>query len=233
MRSYLLSELVEDVRVRYELPSYSTLTWLTQNAVERFIQESIQDLNAILEECYGSDYFLTTGTLTANSATTTLPTGAGKVRALVWIRGADDTVDILPGNVDHMRYAFYSARTWQSPRYKLTGRTITWLPAPSQEYSVGIVYTTTQSNIDSSSNPWRAEAGWAEFVIEDACRKVCEREEKDPSTWIVSRDRCEAKIRSQAPDREDGQPTAIRDTWGQRTGMSAYELRDWLTREGL
>lgn len=232
-RSYLLSDLVEDVRVRYELPSFSSSTYVTQTAVERFVQESIQDLNAILEECYGSDYFLTTSSITASSATTALPAGAGKVRALYWRRGADDLVQILPATVDHMRYAFYEATDWNCPRYKLTGRTLTWLPIPNQSYTVKIVHTGTQANIDSSSNPWLAEAGWAEYVVEDVCRKICEREEKDPSVWMAGRGEWEKRIRSQAPDREDGQPTAIRDTWsGDTVGLSAYALRDLLTREG-
>lgn len=231
-RSYLLSDLVEDVRTRYDLPVFSADTFVNQTAVERFIQESLQDLYAILTETYGSDYFLTTATIAAtqNIATTALPSGAGKIRRLYWYRGVDDVPEIHKGKPDDLKLSFYSARSWDDGvRYYLTGRNITWLPTPNQTYSVRILYSATQANIDSSSNPWSAEAGWADYVIEDVCRKIAEREEKDPSLWIACREEWARRIRSQAPEREDGEADAIRDTWGGAEKLSAYELRNRLT----
>jgi hypothetical protein len=233
-RQYSLSDLRELVRARYDLDTFGTDTYVTTDVVDSFINESIQDLNAILIECYGSDYFLTTTSLSvnANDATTDLPLDCTKLRAMYWQRSTDDLPEIHKADAGKLHMAFRSAEAWTCPKYILTRRTITWLPTPSTAVTVKLVYVATQDDLADSEGDdgiWTAEPGWTEYIVADVCRKISEREDKDPSVWIAAREKWEAKIRSQAPDREDAEPSTIRDTWGNRRGMSAWELRDRLT----
>jgi hypothetical protein len=226
----------EAIRVRYDLPTFSTTTWLTTSAVNAMINSSVQALSAILMESYGDNYYTTSASLTttANTGTTSLPTRCYKVLQFWWVRGTDDIVKVERGNADDLRYANYAARSWDQmrPRYRLQGTsTVQWLPIPSQAYTVACDYVQLPAELSADGDTFEAGPSWEEFVVADVCRKIAAREEKDISQWMAERGDAEARIRSQAPERDEGEALAVRDTWNPY-GLSDYDLRNRITIEG-
>jgi hypothetical protein len=233
-RLVTLSDLREDVRTRYDLPAYSTTTYVTEDAVTRMINQSAQAFYAMLIACFGDDYFTTTAstTTTASVASTTLPTDAHKVLRVVWLKAADEAVTLHRATVDDYAKAFETAEAWNyAPRYRVHGSSLKWYPVPSAVYNIRIIYVALPEDLDTAEDTMEAGPGWDEWIVLDVCRKIAEREDQDASRWIALRADVEARIKAQAPERDESEPEAIRDTWCEYGphGLSAWQLRNLLT----
>lgn len=230
-RSITLSEIREEIRVRYDLPSFSTTTFITTTAVNSLINQSLQAYYAILLECFGDNYFAESTTITTDddTALSSLPSRFTKLLSLHWLRGTNDVVKILPANATEIGLYSLGSVAWTnySPRYRLSGNAIEWFPTPNAAYSVRCDYMALPSNLSADTDFFDGGNGWEEWVVLDVCRKIAGKEEKDPSTWIAERNDVEARIRKQAPDRDEGEPLVLRDA--SRRWESDYERRNRLT----
>lgn len=229
-RTVSLSTLREAVRTRYELPAFSTTTWCTTAQVNSLINESLQAYYALLMECYGEEYFSTSSTITASSATTSFPTRCHKILNLWWLRGTDDVVRIHRGSADDLLLANYAAKSWNEycPKYRLQGTaTILWLPTPSTSYNVRCDHVALPADLSADGDTAEFGPGWEMQTVADVCQKLAQREEKDPTVFMAERAEWEARIRRQAPDRIEGEPLQLRDVTS--GGLSAYQLREILT----
>jgi hypothetical protein len=191
----------------------------------------LQTLYAILQSVYGEEYFSKRGTLTASSATTNLPSDFLKVLRLFYIRGTDDIVEINRGGIDDLVTAERSSQAWSSvtPKYKLEGATIRWLPTPSASCSVAIHYVYAPADLSGGSDTFDAGPGWEDFVVADVCRRIAEREDKDPSEWLAMRQIAEDRIKAQAP-RHETEALQLRDEYyGDMARQGDRQYRDWLT----
>lgn len=233
-RSVTFSDLREEIRLRYDLPSaFSASTFVTTTAVNAWINKSLQAYYAMLVECYGDNYFATNSTLstTSSQATTSLPSRFTKLLALHWLRATNDVVKLRPAGVDEIRLYGYGAVSWTdyTPRYRISGTSnLEWFPTPNAVYSVRCDYVALPADLSADGDTFDAGNGWEEWVILDVCRKVADKEEMNPSGWIQQRDDVERRIRTQAPDRDEGEPLALRDV--SCYGESAYERRNRLTQ---
>ena len=233
-RTVTFSTLREAVRTRYDLPTFSTNSWLKTADVNAMIVTSAQALAGMLIEAYGDNYFTTSATITTtpSTGTTALPTRCYKVLQFWWVRGSDDVVKIQRGSVDDLKLASFSARSWDEygPRYRLQGTgNVQWLPTPSNAYTVACDYVQLPADLSADGDTFEAGPGWEEWLIADVCRKISAREEKDISSWMAERGDAEARIRSQAPERDEGEALSVRDTWSPHGNMSDHEFRNRLT----
>lgn len=231
MRSVSLSELREEVRTRYDLPTFTTTTFVTTTLVNSLINKSLQSFYALLMQCYGDNYFAASEELTtsANVPLTSLPTRFSKLIALHWLRATGDVVKIKPASVDHIRHYGLDPVSWSEygPRYRLSGvSAIEWFPTPNAAYDVRCDYVAIPDDL-GEEDAFDAGPGWEEWVVLDVCRKIASREEKDPSVWLAERADIEQRIRSQAPERDEGESLVLRDVTGMALG--AWELRNRLT----
>lgn len=234
-RNVTLSNVREAIRTRYELPTFSSSTWVTTTQINALINASLQALYGMLIEAYGDNYFTesTTLTTTADVNTTSLPSGSYKLVALWWVRGTDDVVRIRRADVDDMRLAYYSSKDWNAygPKFRLLGASsIQWLPTPSAAYDVRCVHVKLPSDLSADGDTFEAGAGWEEWVVNDVCAMLAAREEKDPSLYLQKRADAETRIRQQAPERDEGSPLQIRDTWHPYV-LGDYDIRNRVTRE--
>jgi hypothetical protein len=232
-RTITFADLREEVRLRYDLPSFTATTFVSTTAVNSFINKSLQAYYALLMECYGEDYFATSSTITtlANTSLSTLPTRFSKLIALHWVRDSDDIVPIRRATVDDMVLASYDPKSWTEygPRYRLSGiSSVQWLPIPNAAYSVLCSYVALPADLSADADTFEAGQGWEDWVILDVCRKLAAREEKDPSVWLAERADAEQRIRSQAPERSETEPLTLRDAYA--IGESDYQRRNRLTR---
>lgn len=236
-RAVTLDEIKEDVRQRCDLPTYSTTTFITTAAVTRLINTSLQSFYALLIECYGDDYFLTFDTsltTTANFSYTALPADFVAMKKLYWLRGTGDPVEIIPGNADDYLRIHLDSQSWDAcqPRYRLAMQRMMWLPKPSAAYDLRLWYVYAPADLAAGADTFQAGPGWDEWVVLDVCRKIAEREERDPGEFISLRGDAETRIRGQAPDRYQTDGAAVRDVMGPGYGYGHQAYRDWLTRNG-
>lgn len=229
-RTVTFAVLKEAIRTRADLPAFSASTWVTTTQINALTNESLQGYYALLWTLFGDEYYSTSSTITASSATTSVPTRCIKILNLWWLRGTDDVVRINRGNADDLLLANYASKAWTdyAPRYRLQGTgTILWLPTPSTSYNVRCDHVALPADLSADGDTLFSGAGWEQWVVADVCLKLAQREEKDPSVFMAERAEWEARIRAQAPDRIEGEPLQLRDVSG--VGMSAYALRDLLT----
>lgn len=228
-----LSDLREEVRIRYDLETFSTTGWCTTAAVTRLLNESIQRFRAILSEAYGDNYLLasTTITTTADIPVSSLPSDFFKLTKLSWRKDAETAVPILRGSADDLARSTLTPCSWSRPKFILTAGTITWLPVPDQEYTVDCWYQSILADLSADGDTIDCGPGWAEWIVLDVCRKLASREQKDPSVWLMELSQAEQFVRSQAPDRAETDAPCIRDVYG-LDGMSDYDRRDYVTRWG-
>lgn len=231
-RLVTFSDLREEVRLRYDLPSaFSSSTFVTTTAVNSWINKSLQAYYALLLECFGDNYFATNTTLTTtpSTSTTALPSRFTKLLSMRWLRGTNDSVKLLPASSDEIGLYALGAVSWSdySPRFRLTSSAVEWFPTPSAAYSVRCDYMALPADLSADGDTFDAGNGWEEWVILDVCRKIAAKEETNPASWLAERDDFERRIRMQAPDRDEGESLSLRDVT--RRGESAYERRNRLT----
>lgn len=234
-RSVSFSTLREAVRTRYDLPTFGSSTYVTTAHVNAMINASMQAYSAMLCEAYGDNYFTTSASATTSAGvgTNSLPTRFYKLTRLWWLRGTDDVVPILRANVNELGMANYSARSWTEcgPRYRLQGTSLVqWLPKPNAVYDVVFDYVQLPADLSADGDTFEGGPGWDEWVVNDVCAKIAQREEKDPAGYLAVRADWEARIRAQATERDEAEALTVRDEDEPRE--SDYERRNRLTYGG-
>lgn len=224
-RTITLAEVREAVRVRYDLPAFSTSSFVTTAMVHAFINGSLQTYYGLLNACFGDDYFAATVNLTttAGVATTALPPRFVKLKTLMWERVAGDVVLLRRAQIDDISVALGAEQGWTSyePRYRLFGTsTVRWFPKPDAVYTVACDYIQLPADLTADADTFEAGPGHEEYVILDVCKKIAQREEKSLEEWAGLRSEIEARIRSQAPERDETDGLVLRDAWGR--GESDY-----------
>lgn len=229
-RSVTLTQLLEDVRQRYDLPTWSSTTFVTQDAVTRMINNSIQALASIMIEEGASDWFTSTSTVTASASTSTTaePTGLYTLKALFWERGTDDVVQMVRANVDELALRSYAATTWSTPKYIYRMGVFEWLPVPSENYTVRVYGTILPTDLSSGGDTFTSGPGWDEWIVMDVCSKIAQREEKDEGHWVAMRADAEQRIRGQL-ERHAGGNLQVREA-DDANYPGTRELRDLLLR---
>lgn len=231
-RTVTLSEVRELVRTQYDLPAFSTTTWVTTALVNSLINASLAVYYGLLIEQHGDDYFTTSATITtsANVNLSSLPSRCIKVIRMSWVRGTDDIVPISRGSADDLVLASYAARAWDdyAPRYRLSGTSaVQWLPTPNAAYSVLCDHVAIPSDLSADGDTFEAGPGHEFFVVNDVCAKLAIREEKDFSAFMAERANFERLIQTQAGERQEADALTLRDADGYIE--SAYERRNRLT----
>lgn len=234
-RSVTLTLLREAVRTRYDLPTFSSSTFITTTHVNALLNASLQAYTAMLCEAYGDSYFTTSATAatSAGVGTNALPTRFYKLTRLWWVRATDDVVPIRRANAAELALASYSARSWTEygPRYRLQGTAnVQWLPKPDAVYNVVFDYVQLPADLSADGDVFEGGPGWDEWVVNDVCAKIAAREEKDPSVYMAHRADWEARIRAQATERDETEALTVRDE--DCPGESDYERRNRLTHGG-
>lgn len=229
--------LKEAVRLRYDLPAYGTNTYVSSDNISRTVNDSLQAFYAMLMEAYGEGYFERYDDLSTQPGVelTSTPVGFFKTVRVLWLRGPNYVVSVKRAQPEDMRLsAFVYDWTQVFPRYRLDGSTLHWLPTPLQAYPIRLFYIWMPPDLAVDTDTFDAGPNWDEWIVLDTCSRIAEREDQDAAKWIGLRGVVEERIRSQAPDRYEGQALQVRDAMGMRAGRRRYgdaEMRDMLTND--
>lgn len=232
MATMTFANLKTAITTLYELatPTAGT-TWLTTTQLNLLSNLALRRYYALLGECRVDHYNTLQATITATAGAldTTLPTRFYRLESLVWQRGTDDLVTLEPARPEDEYLVGYTAVDWSSfitPRFKMHGASIRWLPKSISNQTVYITYDATPGDLSADADAFEAGSGWEAFVIYDVCAMVATREEKSVSDWVAMREEARQTIMLQAPLRGDTQR-------GLFLGDGAAGLSDWDVRNRL
>jgi len=213
--SVLVSDIMEEARVRLDYDDFSTTSYVTTTMALNWVKFGARRLSSLIRWA-NSDYFLTLGTVTttASVSTVSLPSNFTDLRQIAWLRAADESVPLRMASVDDYLAAGESVKAWDAPPlYRLHGSTLRFFPTPSDTYTVSLYYD-TGIFVTATSDSIDAQPGWDEWLIQDFMVKALEREEKDSTESIRMKMQIEEEIVAQAKQRDRFSTFQVRDTWG-------------------
>jgi hypothetical protein len=193
------SDLIEDVRLRADLPTFTTTTSVRTADILYWLKRSLQRLSGIVMHGATSTNFVneTTLTTTADVDMISLPTNAQALVSVYYVRDGETEIPMDPMGPDDL--GDVSSRDWDgaTPRYTIKGESIQLRPVPAGEYTVRVEYVTGLI-ITASTDYVPLYSGWDEWVVLDAAIKVKQRLQQPYAELAQERATVEAEIRSQA-----------------------------------
>jgi hypothetical protein len=210
----LVSELLEESRIRLDYPAFTTTTFVTSAAALSMLKFSARRLSGILRRA-NSDYFTTTSTVptVASTATVSLPSNMSDLIQVAWLRSATDSVPLERASVDQLLVPTEDVRAWSgAPLYRLEGNLIRLFPTPDQIYTLSLYYD-TGIYVSATSDNIACQPGWDEWLVLDFCIKCRQREEKPADDFMMAVGKLEPEIVRQATTRDRFRTSEIRDLW--------------------
>ena len=210
----LVSEVLEEARVRLGLPAYASGSLVTSTAALNLVKFSARRLSALIRRT-DSDYFLTTGSLTTSAGINevSLPANFSDLRSIAWMRTADERVPLEMASVDDLDGTGETAESWQcAPRYRLTSNVVMLFPKPNAAYTLSIYYD-TGIYVTATTDLISCQPGWDEWLVLDFCVRVRQMEEASAADFIAERNKVEFDIIKQASMRDRFMVHQVRDLW--------------------
>lgn len=196
MLAVSLSTLREKIRERYDLPTFSTTSFVTTSLINEMTNEAVESLYMILMESRPDEYCTYEETISVSANATTFDTSTltaasfVDMRRLYWLRSANDPVVVEAGTIDDFHQRSEAATSWDlRPKYYLMRDLLYWLPVPNAARSLRIVYVGLPTALAADGDTVKLQPGWDQWLVYDVCAKIALKEEGDPSTWIALRDR--------------------------------------------
>jgi hypothetical protein len=214
--SILVSEVIEEARVRMNAPAFTASTQITTTAALNLLKFSARRLSSKLRRAYGSDYFTRTGTLTtqADLNSVSLPQDFTDLRQIAWVRDSGPSIPLEVASVDEFLTPGELSQAWAgAPKYRLQGNVVQFFPCPNAVYTLSLYYD-TGIFVTAASDTMIIQPGWEEWLINDFCVKVRQSQNKEAGDFIRERAIAEEEILKEASQRDRFQNHTVRDTWG-------------------
>lgn len=214
--SILVSEVIEEARVRMNAPVFTSSTQITTTAALNLMKFSARRLSSKLRRAYGSDYFTRTGTVATQAGlnSVSLPQDFTDLHQIAWVRGTNDSIPLDVASVDEFTTPGENPQAWAgAPKYRLLANTIQLFPCPNAEYTLSLYYD-TGIFIAASSDSMIIQPGWEEWLINDFCVKVRQSQNKEAVDYLRERAIAEEEILKEAAQRDRFRTHIVRDTWG-------------------
>ncbi len=211
---FLASDIIERVRVRCDLPVFSSETKITTAAILSIVQESARELSALLNE--RDWYFVSTAPLAtvAGQAYVSLPTNFAALLRLAWQKTPREVIALEAANLEQVRPTQIQD-TWKThvPEYRLTGNTLEFFPTPDAIYTLELRYS-TGAFLATSGDTLFGQIGWDTWCVYNACCVVCQAHDRDYARFSDERDRKLVDILRTSKRDKSGisQPRDVRDS---------------------
>ena len=196
-------------------------TFVTDAELNSYINQSAYELYDILIEKYGDEYFLKlpapTGTFDGTSLTYALPSDFYKLLGVdLLVSSPDWWVTLRPFEMaERNRFAlrnFQSFYGLSNLRYKLAGSNLWFSPIAASGQQYRIWYIPRWIELVADTDILDGISGWTEYVIVDCCIKCLQKEESDPSVFMVQKQALLERIEVAAGNRDAGMPHTVSDT---------------------
>jgi hypothetical protein len=194
---FAVSDIIERVRTRADLPAFNANTNVTDAMVLSMVQESARDLSALLNDLEW--YFVTTQDLatTAGVPYVSLPANCATVIDVTWLRDSVRYTKLRSADIEAM--PSQPTMVWANtiPAFRLAGNLIELFPTPDAVYSLRVRYS-TGAFIASAADTLFGQAGWDTWIIYNVCCIIRQREDRDYSAFAQERDKKLAEVMATA-----------------------------------
>lgn len=209
--SFVCSDLIEDVRLRAELPAYSTSTSVRTADILYWIKRSLQRLSGVIATSGDTAQLSveTTLTTTAGVDMVSLPTNMQALVSLYYVRDSSYEIPLERLNPDELGDVEHRDWDGEVPRYSLKSESIQLRPVPAGAYTLRVEYVTGLI-VTASSDTVTLYSGWDEWVVLDTSIKVKQRLQQPYEELYREREKVEAEIRRQV-DRDRFRGAVVRD----------------------
>lgn len=209
---FAVTDIQERVRVRCDLPVFTTNTKVTTATILAMVQESARDLSGIMDD--RDWHFVTTSALAtvAGVPMVSLPTNFATLLRLCWQKSASEVIPLNEANLEDM-HPVESGWTWdiKRPGYRIVGNTLEFFPTPTAVYALELRYSSGMF-VASAADTLMGQVGWDTWIVYNCCCIVKQRAGEDYSAFAAERDRAELRIRDKRRDRTAvQQPRNVRD----------------------
>lgn len=194
--------------------------FVTDAELTGYINASYAELYDLLVQKYGDDYFvanvysfLTDGT----SDSYNLPDDFYK------LLGVDLNLSNTPDSFitlqkfmfkDRNRYAvpnFQSFYGVTNLRYRVRGTKLWFTPIPAGGQTIRMWYVPKITYLVLPTDVMDGVSGWEEYIVIDAAIKMLEKEESDPSVFLLQKQAMIQRIEAAAENRDAGSPQVVID----------------------
>lgn len=225
----LVSEIIEECRVRLDLPTITSTTFFSTAKSLNLVKYSARRLSALIRRA-DSDYFLVS-TIVPTAAgvnQVSLPSNFSDLRSISWVKSSAEYVPLEMASQDEVASTSDTSRSWESaPLYRLESETIVLYPTPNAVYDLSIRYD-SGIYVTSTASSIICQPGWEEWIINDVCLRVATMMEQDPTVFAAERAETEANVVKQAASRDRFRSHQVRDLWGDDYGYDPRSL--WARR---
>lgn len=231
-----LGDIITEVRNRADLTNSQ---FITNEELTTYINYSLGELQGLIVNAYGGDYFATyfTGSITAGNVFLNMPNVVYKVL------GVDLCLDTPTGNpaftnnritlspfnfnernrANSLNLEGYATQYQTNYRYKLVDQGIFVQPPAGSDldfivwYIPQPTYFVVADPLDLTQQFTNNQTlnGWLEYVVVDVALKCKQKEETDPSMFVRQKALLTERIRNEAQNRDQGSPARVSDIYAQ------------------
>jgi hypothetical protein len=230
--TFQVADIVNDIRGRLALPTFTTTTRITQARALAQIQQSARSLAALTRQKLGRDYdLIATATLATQAGLNlvSVPANFGELVKICWLKSATEAPQLQQAMASDYEPMGFNPRAWDEPysgvpggygvglpRYDLEGATLTFYPCPNQIYSLAIWYT-LHYPVVTLADTIQGRLDWDKWIALDTCVALCSDLKRDPTIFGGLRTALEADLFAAKRKRDMNAVHAIRDAgaWGE------------------
>jgi len=220
-----LAELRNAARERADMKNQSgdyTNAFITDSALNSFINQSYFELYDILVGAYGENYFVASPYYINTDGVNqffNLPADCYKVL------GVDVQVSSPVANnawwtlkefpfAERNKFAVPNTQLYfgiTNLRYRIQGDQLWLVPLPQINQTIRIFYVPTMTTLSADSDQVQGVSGWTEYIIVDAAIKMLQKEESDVSVLMAQKQALLQRIQAMAQNRDAGMPGTVAD----------------------
>lgn len=197
-----------------------TDSFITDDELNSYINQSIYELYDILIQAFGNDYFVAdpySVTTDGSNDTFVLPSDFYKLIGVACqIQGNQNFLPLKQGSVSDLLalsgIADQSLAGLNTMIYRLRANKIWLAPRPNNGQVIRLLYVPRFEELTSDSATFDGISGWTEYVIVDAAIKCMQKEESDVQVLMAQKAALLVRIQSSVTNRDAANPSQVTDT---------------------
>lgn len=204
--------------------------FVTDAELTTYVNASIGELNDLLVQSYGSNYFTTEFPVfntVAGQANYALPTDFYKMEGVDAKINGNKFREIKRFNFNERNRfedgTIFSFLFLPRFRYRILGDIIRFSPIPDAGTPIKLWYIPLSVKLVADGDTLNDLNAYSEYVIVDAAIKIMQKEESDVTTLLIQKDALKERIESASQNRDAGEPESVSDiTAGSDFGEGEY-----------
>lgn len=237
-----LGNIITDIRNRADL-TYSQ--FISDDELINYINYSLGELQGLLVNAFGGDYFATIFPATIPAGGTfmsgSIPEDCYKILGVdLFLDGIpqdlnsqefNNKITLQPFNFNERNRANslnlegYATQFATNYRYRVLGNKVIIQPPATGDVNLGVYYVPSAPqffisdplDLNQTFEQQNNLMNWLEYVIVDVCIKCKQKEETDPSLFVRQKALLTERIRNEAQNRDQGSPARVSDVYAAGT----------------